>query len=122
MRRLRGPTPVGMWDSLVHSHTSNHEPCVNEWHVVPGLLLPQLTSFASAPVAGGHGSAQGKVDRKKVQIAKAELSMRVKEDLKTVALGTSKINYMDPRITIAWCKRNEVRISKRGPGRHVQHR
>jgi DNA topoisomerase-1 len=38
--------------------------------------------------------------------------MTVKEDLKTVALGTSKINYMDPRITIAWCKRNEVPIEK----------
>lgn len=25
-----------------------------------------------------------------------------KEDLKTVALGTSKINYLDPRITVAW--------------------
>lgn len=30
----------------------------------------------------------------------------------TVALGTSKINYMDPRITVAWCKRNEVPIEK----------
>lgn len=28
--------------------------------------------------------------------------MQVKEDLKTVALGTSKINYLDPRITVAW--------------------
>ena len=25
-----------------------------------------------------------------------------KEELKTVALGTSKINYLDPRITVAW--------------------
>lgn len=32
--------------------------------------------------------------------------------MKTVALGTSKINYMDPRITIAWCKRNEVPLEK----------
>jgi DNA topoisomerase I len=45
-------------------------------------------------------------------LAKAELAVAVKEDLKTVALGTSKINYMDPRITIAWCKRNEVPIEK----------
>ncbi len=29
-----------------------------------------------------------------------------------VALGTSKINYMDPRISIAWCKRNEVPLEK----------
>lgn len=38
--------------------------------------------------------------------------MQTKEDLKTVALGTSKINYLDPRITVAWCKRNEVAIEK----------
>jgi hypothetical protein len=48
------------------------------------------------------------VASKRTQLAKAELAAAVKEDLKTVALGTSKINYMDPRITIAWCKRNEV--------------
>ena len=50
----------------------------------------------------------GKISRKKEQLAKLELSQKVKEDLKTVALGTSKINYLDPRITVAWCKRLEV--------------
>jgi len=50
-----------------------------------------------------------KIGKKMQQLQKAELAVAVKEDLKTVALGTSKINYMDPRITIAWCKRNEVR-------------
>merc|ERR1711976_204382 len=29
---------------------------------------------------------------------------------KTVALGTSKINYMDPRITISWCKRFNIPV------------
>jgi len=29
-----------------------------------------------------------------------------------VALGTSKINYMDPRITISWCKKKEMPIEK----------
>ena len=29
-----------------------------------------------------------------------------------MALGTSKINYLDPRITVAWCKRHEVPIEK----------
>lgn len=41
-----------------------------------------------------------------------ELQAKSKEDLKTIALGTSKINYLDPRITIAWCKRNDVPIEK----------
>jgi DNA topoisomerase I len=29
-----------------------------------------------------------------------------------VALGTSKTNYNDPRISVAWCKRKEVPIDK----------
>ncbi|KAK9807975.1 hypothetical protein WJX73_009376 [Symbiochloris irregularis] len=55
---------------------------------------------------------QSRLDRKKEQLDKLELNQRAKEDLKTVALGTSKINYLDPRITIAWCKRMEVPIEK----------
>jgi hypothetical protein len=48
---------------------------------------------------------EGKID-------KMEMDKMIKEDLKTVALGTSKINYLDPRITVAWCKRHEVPIEK----------
>jgi DNA topoisomerase I len=53
------------------------------------------------------------------QVAKAEESLNKlkvtknsKEELKTVALGTSKINYLDPRITVAWCKRKDVPLEK----------
>ncbi|CAA6672360.1 unnamed protein product [Spirodela intermedia] len=46
------------------------------------------------------------------KIEKIELDKKLKEDLKTVALGTSKINYLDPRISVAWCKRHEVPIEK----------
>ncbi|XP_024370141.1 DNA topoisomerase 1 beta [Physcomitrium patens] len=53
-----------------------------------------------------------KIAATKQKIDKMRLDMRVKDDLKTVALGTSKINYMDPRITVAWCKRHEVPIEK----------
>jgi len=41
-----------------------------------------------------------------------EAKISLKTDTKTVALGTSRINYMDPRITVAWCKANEVPIEK----------
>lgn len=37
---------------------------------------------------------------------------QTKVDLATVALGTSKTNYLDPRITVAWCNKHEVPISK----------
>lgn len=46
------------------------------------------------------------------KISKLELNIKHKDDNKEVALGTSKLNYMDPRITVAWCKRNEVPIDK----------
>jgi DNA topoisomerase-1 len=38
--------------------------------------------------------------------------LKKKNDSKEFALGTSKTNYNDPRITVAWCKKNEVRVEK----------
>lgn len=57
-------------------------------------------------------TVRARIERKRAQIVKAEITAQNKEELKTVALGTSKINYLDPRITVAWCKRNEVPIEK----------
>lgn len=34
------------------------------------------------------------------------------QENKEIALGTSKLNYLDPRITVAWCKKWEVPIEK----------
>ncbi|MCI07496.1 DNA topoisomerase 1-like, partial [Trifolium medium] len=53
-----------------------------------------------------------KIDQTDAKIEKMQRDMMTKEDLKTVALGTSRINYLDPRITVAWCKRHEVPIEK----------
>lgn len=46
------------------------------------------------------------------KLAAHELNMRNKDDNKEVALGTAKINYMDPRITVAWCKRVECPLER----------
>ncbi|KAI7898901.1 uncharacterized protein BX663DRAFT_523196 [Cokeromyces recurvatus] len=35
-----------------------------------------------------------------------------KEENKEVALSTSKLNYIDPRITVAWCRKHEVPLEK----------
>ena len=56
--------------------------------------------------------AKAKIDKLKQQIEVDEVRAQNKEENKAVALGTSKINYMDPRITISWCKRKEVPIEK----------
>ncbi len=46
------------------------------------------------------------------RLEKLDADMTVKEELKTIALGTSKINYLDPRITVAWCKQHNVPIER----------
>ncbi|KAL4073883.1 hypothetical protein J3A83DRAFT_4091530, partial [Scleroderma citrinum] len=46
------------------------------------------------------------------KIKSFKLQMDDREAGKEVALGTSKINYLDPRITSAWCKIHEVPIEK----------
>lgn len=42
-------------------------------------------------------------ERLKEQLMKLEVQETDKEENKTIALGTSKLNYLDPRISVAWC-------------------
>ena len=57
-------------------------------------------------------SIESRIDKWTEDIRKLEVDIRNRDENKEVALGTSKINYMDPRITVAWCKRVEVPIDK----------
>lgn len=59
------------------------------------------------------------VERKKAavkrcedQLLKMELQATDREENKQIALGTSKLNYLDPRISVAWCKKMEVPLEK----------
>merc|ERR1719411_2094963 len=65
--------------------------------------------------SGGKAEVEKKkkaVDRLKEQLNKLEIQKVDKEENKTIALGTSKLNYLDPRISVAWCKRFDVPIEK----------
>eukprot|EP00479_Gromia_sphaerica_P012417 TRINITY_DN6546_c0_g1_i1.p1 TRINITY_DN6546_c0_g1~~TRINITY_DN6546_c0_g1_i1.p1 ORF type:complete len:261 (+),score=70.65 TRINITY_DN6546_c0_g1_i1:103-783(+) len=44
------------------------------------------------------------------QIDKMRMNNKLKAENKKIALGTSKINYMDPRISVSWCKKYELPI------------
>ncbi|KAJ1549327.1 DNA topoisomerase 1, partial [Cladochytrium tenue] len=46
------------------------------------------------------------------RIANTKLQMIDKDENKTTALGTSKINYIDPRISVAWCQKHGVDLDK----------
>ncbi|XP_078542773.1 DNA topoisomerase I, mitochondrial [Lissotriton helveticus] len=51
-------------------------------------------------------------ERLEEQLMKLKLQATDKEENKQIALGTSKLNYLDPRITVAWCKKFGVPIEK----------
>ncbi|KAL5367650.1 eukaryotic DNA topoisomerase I [Cryptosporidium parvum] len=55
---------------------------------------------------------QKKIDSIKSKISNLYLKIKIKDDNKTVALNTSKINYMDPRISVAFCKKYDLPIDK----------
>jgi DNA topoisomerase-1 len=46
------------------------------------------------------------------KILRLQTDLKTKDSLATVSLSTSKINYLDPRITVAWCKRHEVPVER----------
>nr|XP_056710187.1 DNA topoisomerase I, mitochondrial [Euleptes europaea] len=52
------------------------------------------------------------VERIEEQLDKLNMQATDKEENKQIALGTSKLNYLDPRISVAWCKRFDVPIEK----------
>lgn len=42
------------------------------------------------------------LERLNEQLKKLELQETDRDENKTIALGTSKLNYLDPRISVAW--------------------
>ncbi|XGW19793.1 hypothetical protein V3C99_003547 [Haemonchus contortus] len=56
--------------------------------------------------------AKKKVERLKEQLKKLKISRTDRDENKQIALGTSKLNYLDPRISVAWCKKFNVPIEK----------
>merc|ERR1719326_1405206 len=55
---------------------------------------------------------KNRVEKLKSQVMKAETQAKMKEDNKTVALGTSKLNYMDPRVSVVFAKKVGLEINK----------
>ncbi|XP_069824648.1 DNA topoisomerase I, mitochondrial-like isoform X1 [Dendropsophus ebraccatus] len=52
------------------------------------------------------------VMRAEEQLMKLEVQATDREENKQIALSTSKLNYLDPRISVAWCKKWDVSLDK----------
>nr|XP_020458585.1 DNA topoisomerase I, mitochondrial-like [Monopterus albus] len=87
------------------------------------LALAKTELRQAKKEAKAKGSSDPKmqtlVERKKAavkrceeQLLKMEVQATDREENKQIALGTSKLNYLDPRITVAWCKNMNVPIEK----------
>ena len=78
--------------------------------------------FKSAKKAYKNGGSQAEkstlekckktLERLMEQLEKLEIQRTDKDENKTIRLDTSKENYLDPRISVAWCKKHEVPIEK----------
>lgn len=55
---------------------------------------------------------EAQVEKLEQRIANTTLQLKDKEDNSEVALGTSKINYIDPRLSVVFCKKFDVPIEK----------
>eukprot|EP01012_Entosiphon_sulcatum_P018874 TRINITY_DN2367_c0_g1_i1.p1 TRINITY_DN2367_c0_g1~~TRINITY_DN2367_c0_g1_i1.p1 ORF type:complete len:267 (+),score=54.61 TRINITY_DN2367_c0_g1_i1:32-832(+) len=65
---------------------------------------PALTRFPA--------DIDAKIASVKNQITKLQAELKMKDDSKEVSLGTSKVNYIDPRVICAWAKRMDVPLEK----------
>jgi len=68
---------------------------------------------------GGGGAEKAAAEKAKKaleklleQLEKLEIQRTDRDENKTIALGTSKLNYLDPRISVAWCKKHDVPLEK----------
>ncbi|KAG2224535.1 hypothetical protein INT45_004380, partial [Circinella minor] len=53
-----------------------------------------------------------KIAKMDERIAAMKIQATDKEENKEIALGTSKMNYIDPRISFSWCKKYDVPVQK----------
>ena len=91
----------------------NHQKGVSKAHDDQMAKLNEKKKDLAKQIAEMKKKTDDKNQKKKIaalkeRASKLAIQMEMKEELKTVSLGTSKINYLDPRITLSWCKRHEV--------------
>mmetsp|Transcript_22418 Transcript_22418/g.32535 ORF Transcript_22418/g.32535 Transcript_22418/m.32535 type:complete len:122 (-) Transcript_22418:439-804(-) len=73
------------------------------------LKQSQAHLFSRLP---NQEALEKRIDQWGEKIKKLKVDIQNRGDNMEVSLTTSRINYMDPRISVAWCKRMDVPIEK----------
>lgn len=96
-----------------------HEKLNKELMLEGKLAIPEpnfIKEVKVKPVNPNKNLSLDKLDKKysflDERIKAQKLLLLDKDEGKTTALSTSKINYIDPRISVAWCKKYGVPIDK----------
>lgn len=55
---------------------------------------------------------KNKTDKQKEQLKMLKIKKELKKDIKDLSLGTSRTNYIDPRITVSFFKKHNLNIEK----------
>ncbi|KAF8342258.1 uncharacterized protein EI90DRAFT_2965361 [Cantharellus anzutake] len=76
------------------------------------LKTERGTAHAELKKSQSEAQVIAAIDKLDERIKTAKVKRQDRDNLKEVSLGTSKINYLDPRITVAWCKGNGVPVEK----------
>lgn len=69
---------------------------------VGGVAASGSTALTSPSLIRAVESKKKAVHRIEEQLMKLEVQATDREENKQIALGTSKLNYLDPRISVAW--------------------
>lgn len=77
----------------------NHQKGVSKAHDTQMAKLQEKKAQLEAELKE-CAKGERKADTLRDRLRKLELQIQSKEDLKTVSLGTSKINYLDPRCVL----------------------
>ncbi|KEG13422.1 DNA topoisomerase type IB small subunit [Trypanosoma grayi] len=92
---------------LVNEHTTKNLEEEEEEELAPVGPPPRPPVVRSFP----H-DIDAALRRYDERLNREENVIRIKDDNKAVSLGTSKINYIDPRIVCSWAKEHNVPIGK----------
>ena len=75
-------------------------------------MVKVIQNLKKTNKSGLKKRVEKRLEKARVAMEKAESDAALKEEMKEVALGTSKLNYLDPRITVQWCKTHKVPLEK----------
>lgn len=76
------------------------------------LIKERKTRKAEPKKGATEEKLQEQIKKLDDRIATLKVQLQDRDNLKDVALSTSKINYIDPRISVAWAKKFDVPLEK----------